>query len=215
MDRALRARGGPIGGWTREADVRVYYGIPGLWRWQMAWAPPLRFRLSILTAGDDQHYVVDGEQVRSFVGDTLVTRGAAAGSGFETCARWMSLLSLDVLADASRVAWRALPRELLPDDARHAIAARFLDAPEETLLFFDGDWRLVRAEGAIAIPGVGRGAVRARFGDFRDVAGYVVPFSSRYDWNGEPFFDERVTGFVPGARPPALEGPPFPSSRRR
>ncbi|UCE85629.1 MAG: hypothetical protein JSU66_15055 [Deltaproteobacteria bacterium] len=207
LERAFAARGGALDGFRREAEVRVYYGFPGLWRWEMAFLAPEHYRFTLITDADPQHYVFDGAVGRSFVGTRLVTVDRSEAPALRSHARWMAITSLDVLADSSRVTLAEFEPPGAVAGAARALRARFRDEPDVYELYFDRAGRLIGAEGPISIPGLGAGRLRARFTDFRAVDGFVVPFATRYSLDGEPFFDERVVRFVPND--PALDAAGF------
>jgi hypothetical protein len=194
-ERAIAVRGGSLDSFRREVEARVYYGIPGRWRWEMAFRLPEHYRFTLVTDADPQHYVFDGEVARSFIGGTLLAEDRGRAPALRSHARWMAVTSLDVLGDAQRVTWEETERP--PAGAARGLRVRFLDQAEPYALGFDRGGRLIFAEGPISIPGVGEGRLHARFADFRSVQGFVVPFATRYSLNDEPFFDERVVRFVP------------------
>jgi hypothetical protein len=197
---AIRARGGPLASFARESEADVHYGFPGLWRWRIEFRAPDRMRFTLHTDAEDQHWVSDGRSARVYLGSALVSSEPLEGSCVATVARWIALIHLDVLADPARFRWRELSRAELPADAARGLIARCpAGGADEYRLLFDGALRLVAAEGPISIPGIGEGRFRARFSDFRRVQGFLLPFAATYTFDGEPFFDERVLSYQPGA----------------
>lgn len=190
----------------------MYYGFPGLWHWEIAYRAPERFRLSLRTTGETQHYVFDGEQLDSWLGETLLASdGGRDAAAHRSIGRWLAVSSGAALEDPSRVRVEvAGDAELGGDDLAHRIALRFRDAGDRYLLGFDAAGRLRAAAGPIEIPGIGAGRLTARFDDFRKIAGHPVAFAASYRLNDEPFYDERVLRFVPGRAvldPRALPSP--------
>lgn len=207
LERAIRARGGPLASLSRESELRVYYGFPGLWRWRYAFTGPDGYRLTLLTRGEAQHYLYDGETVRGFIGSSQVTTEPGDASCVRNHGRWLALIGLDMLADPQRFSIEELPLGSLPAGATRGVRARCLVSGATFDLGFDAELRLIAAEGPIELPGLGEGRIRARFEDFREVGGYRLPFVAHYEFHDQPFFDEHVVEFVPND--PALVGERF------
>jgi hypothetical protein len=150
------------------------------------------------TAAEEQRIVSDGARVKSYVGNALVSDEPAEGSGVAALARFIALSSLDVLADAGRVRWHELEPRDRPEGTARALRASFAAHPEEPVrLGFDSELRLAVADGDVAIPGLGRGALEARFGDYRRLGDRWLPFEIRYRFRGAPLLDERVVAWRP------------------
>lgn len=195
VDAAIRARGGPLARFSRESEADVYYGFPGTWRWHIAFLGPDRLRFTLRTSAEDQHYVSDGETVRTYLGSALLSEEPARDACFATVARWIAITSLDALREMS---WTELPAGALPPGAARGLRAHCAEAPEDPYhLYFDRSLRLVEARGPVSIPGIGSGTLGARFSDFRRAGRYTLPFAATCTLNGEPFFDERVLSVVP------------------
>ena len=194
LDAALAARGAALPHFTRDSELRVHEGFQGVWHWQLGFALPERLHVVLKTAAEDQTLISDGERVRSFVGGALISEDPASGSDVAALARFVALVNLDVLADTERVEWQEL--------APRSLSARFRAHPDESLrLSFDTEMRLALAEGPAAIPGLGTGFLRARFDDYRRVAGRWLPFEVRYEFRGAPLLDERVSEWRPEDAP--------------
>lgn len=180
-------------------EAQVYYGFPGLWHWEIAYRAPDRFRLSVRTTGETQHYVFDGRHLESWIGEKrLGSDGGRDAAAHRSIARWLEVSSGAALDDGSRVEVEEAPEAELGPDLRHRISLRFRDGGPRYLLGFDDAGRLRAAAGPIDIPGIGSGRLTARFRDFRTVAGRAVPFQASYRLNDEPFYDERVLRYEPG-----------------
>jgi hypothetical protein len=208
---------------TRDVDAQVHYGFPGRWSWELAYRAPDQFRLSIRTTGATQHYVFDGSALESWVGGVRVSRDVRDGSAYASIGRWLGVTSLAALPEEP-ARWEDAREGPFGDDVPYVLSFRFPDGSDPYWLGFDESGRVVAARGPIEIPGIGAGRLAARFQDFRSVAGREVPFTASYRLNGEPFFEERVTRFVPeeaqldpvaaeGRGSRSSEGPDGPDSR--
>lgn len=195
--RAIAAQGGRLDAFTREVEADVHYGFPGLWRWDLAWRAPHRFRLGVHTAAATQHYVFDGSALLSHVGGVRVARDTGDAASYRSIGRWLSVISLHAL-EPGRATWEEAPPRDLGRDAVRGLSLRLRESGERYRLGFDRADRLVVAIGPVEIPGVGAGTLRAHFSDFRSVEGRAVPFHGEYRLNGDRFFEERVLRFAPG-----------------
>lgn len=188
----------------------MYSGFPGRWTWELAWRRPDVFRLTLRTTGEDQTFLSDGETIRTFLGNRLVTEEPAKGACDPSVALWVAVAGLDAL-EASPFAWRELPAAALPAGAaRGAEATCGARAEVRYRLLFDGALRLVELSGPVDVPVLGPAHLVARFADFRREDGYRLPHRIGYRRDGERFLDETVTRWRPGAdtAPDALVHPP-------
>src|SRR5262245_24062168 len=64
LERAIRARGGPLGSLVRQVDAEVYAAFPGTWQWRTAFMLPDRYAWTVFTTGEPMHYLFDGQVVR-------------------------------------------------------------------------------------------------------------------------------------------------------
>lgn len=215
VERAIAARGGPLPRVSREVEARVYRAFPGTWRWRIDYAVPDLLRWTLETYGDEQSYVYDGEALRYYLGSGLVTADPAAASGFRTQVRWIALTNLDVLASHAGLRLEELDAGRLPPGVAAGLHATYADGAVYELYFDAGDL-LVGARGPIVVPAVGAGELRATFGGFRDVSGYLLPQRGRYTLDGEPLFDETILRWVPGDPRLTPEGflGPLPRTQR-
>jgi hypothetical protein len=195
---ALAARGDPLPAWARDSELKVYEAFQGDWRWELIFAVPERLRMVLHTAAEDQSIASDGARVRSYIGNALVSDEPAEGSDVAALVRFIALSSLDVLADAERVRWHELEPNDRPAGSARALRASFVAHPEAPVrLGFDRQLRLAVADGEVAIPGLGRGALEAHFGNYRRVGGCWLPFEIRYRFRAAPLLDERVVAWRP------------------
>jgi hypothetical protein len=207
VERAVRARGGPMQSLYRVVDARVHEGFPGSWSWETGYRVPEFLRWTVHTYGEDQSFVYDGEDVILYLGSASLPVEPAAAAAFRSQARWFAVGALDVLADPARVGWEELPSSELAPGAAHGLRARFRDDGSSYVLLFDDRDLLIALEGEVAIPPVGAGRLRAEYDDFREVDGYTLAYTGRYLLDGRPLADEVVRRCVPND--PALTAASF------
>lgn len=199
---ALAARGGPLPRFARSADLEVYAGFPGAWRWEVGYEVPERLRVTLETSAETQTLVSDGSFVRTYVGSGLVSQEPAHASGVAALVSFVALSDLDVLDERGRATWQPLAAALLPAGAAQGLRARLAATPDADFeLGFDAALRLVRLAGPVTIPGIGDGVLEAHFEDFREVEGLWLPFAIHYRFRGAPLLDERVREWRVGAAP--------------
>lgn len=207
VERAIRARGGALNGIARTAEADVYAGFPGAWRWRTVFMPPDRYAWSIDTAGEPNHYVYDGEAVRAFVGDHEVSAAAPASAPLTSHARFTAVALLDVLRGAG-VRTAALGADELPAGTAAGLRVTLPDGTTYRL-GFDGRLLLLWLSGPASLQPLGDGELIARFGDFRRVHGYLLPYRTAYDFQGLRLADERALAVCPN--PPSLDDCTFAS----
>lgn len=211
LDRAIAARGGPLGASLREVEATVHQGFPGTWTWRIALLEPDLVRWTIHTWGEEQSYVFDGSRVLLFLGSASLPVEPAAAGGFRSQARWLAVTGLDLLRDGRRVEVAEIPRDEVPAGATAGLRVRFRDDGATYRLWFDGRDLLVAAEGEVALPPVGAGPLRADFSGFAPVGGYLLPTAGRYVLAGRPLMEEKVLRWAtnpPGLDAAALVAPP-------
>jgi len=207
---AIEARGGPLEGFVRRSELRVHYGFPGRWEWELAWRRPDRFRLTLETTGDDQTFVSDGRTLRTFLGGRLVTEAPADRSCFPSLARWIAVAGLDAL-EGPHFSWRELPARALSEGAARGAEAHCAAAPDARYrLLFDASLRLVELAGPVEIPTLGPAQLVARFSDFRRVGDVRLPHRIDYRRDAERFAEETVGRWQPHPElgPEAFSRPP-------
>jgi hypothetical protein len=193
LERAIEARGGPIPRIERASEATVYQGVPGHWRWRIAFEPPETMRFTLETSGEEQHWVTDGRAASTYFGDRLVASEPLAGSEPFTIVRWAALLHLDALRDPARFSVRELASHELPEGRASGLEVEAVAGPAARYrLFFDSALRPVEADGPLSIPAVGSGRAHALFSDFRRTGGRLLPFHASYTLDGEPLLEERV-----------------------
>jgi hypothetical protein len=187
---AIAARGGPIEGFARRSDLVVHYGFPGHWQWELSFRRPDRFRLTLLTSGDDQIWESDGTTLRTYLGSALVAEEPAPGGCFDSLARWLAITSLDAVLSPP-IQWSAVAGPL-PYDAAYAARVHCDGLPQRFELYFDRELRLLAAEGPASIPTLGSGRLLARYRDYRRIDGRWLPQRIEYTLDGQPFCEESV-----------------------
>ena len=196
LERAIRARGGPLPGLTRSVEAEVYAGFPGTWRWQTVLGAD-RYAWSIVTADETHHYLYDGATVRAFVGDHEVAAEAAETAPLRTHARFAAVANLDALR-APGVRVTPLASDVVSDGAA-GLDVALADGTAYRLLF-DDRMRLVRLSGPVRLEPFGGGELVAEFGDFHRVRGYVLPYRTVYRFRGERVAVERAHAVCPHPR---------------
>jgi len=186
VDRAIVARGGPLPGLVRESDVQVARGFPGAWQWRTVWAPPERYAWSIVTNDQPNHYLFDGAVVRAFVGDALVSEGAAAAAGLRTHARFVAVANLDVLR------LPGVQVQATRDPAGTLLEVVFADRGDRYYVQLDAEDLVRRVEGPIDLSPVALGTLVASYSEPRSVSGRRLPHRIRYELEREPLADEHV-----------------------
>lgn len=204
VERAIRARGGPLHGLVRQVEADVQVGFPGHWEWETAFLLPDRYAWTIYTAGEPDHYLYDGHVVRTFVGAGPVTKDASEAAALRTHARFTAV----VLLDALRLPGVSVQQEPAPGPEAPAVARVTLaDDGSQYRLAFDAGGLLVAATGPLDLSPFGRGEVEAYFGDFQRVGGLLLPFRTDYVFRGASLVSERVVAACPD--PPALDEQSF------
>jgi hypothetical protein len=200
LARAVAARGGPLHGVARWIDADVRVGVPGQWEWRKVFLAPDHFALSIVTTGEQDHYLFDGTIASSFIGDREVaTEGASTALASQ--ARFEQVIWLDVLGNPAVQIASLAPAEL-PADVASGISVQLPESAARYRLGFDDRTRLVWAAGPLDFSPFGSGEIDIRFSDFRDVDGMQLPFRSTYTTGGKVFLEERVRHICPN--PPGL-----------
>jgi len=209
VQRAIRARGGPISNLVRRVEADVFAGFPGMWRWRTAFAVPNRYAWTIETRGEANHYLFDGQTMRAFVGSLQVGEDPSADAALRTHARFVAVAALDVLLlPGVRVGLAAE----VPDGTAAALDVVFTDDGARYRLGFDAMARLIWLEGRIALPPLADGPGIARFEDFRSIERLLLPFRTRYELGGTLFADERALAVCPNV--PGLTDASFRSPER-
>jgi hypothetical protein len=108
------------------------------------------------------------------------------------------LMRLVPLLDSGVVLDVETPPAAAPVNVRYALMARHADAPE-TVLMFDGDYRLVAADNVVVNPETGKPPIPQRF-LFEGViegGGLRWPRTLRILQNGQPYFDLTLDSLTP------------------
>jgi len=200
LERAIRARGGPLTGLVMRTENRVYAGAPGTWASTRAFLAPDRYAWKIVTAADPHYHLFDGTTVRSFIGTAEVSSDASPNAPLRTHARWTAVVNLDALRAADVVVTPLAPADL-PTGVREGLVATFLDGTGYRLGFNDRTL-LVWARGPLDFSPVGRGEATARFQDHRRAGRLLLPFATSYFLGTTHVVDEKLVAAC--VDPPAL-----------
>jgi len=196
LERAIRARGGPLATTVRQVEAEVYKGFPGTWQWRTAFMQPERYAWTIVTVGEADHYLFDGTTVRSFVGEREVAVDSNPNAPLRSHARFTAVTNLDVLRLPS-VQVAPLGSGALLQGTVSGLTAVFADDGARYDLGFDEHGLLVAAAGPVRLPPFGDGRVTARFADFRRVNGLLLPYRTSWSFEGQPLADERAVAVCP------------------
>jgi hypothetical protein len=196
LERAIRARGGPLHGVVRASEAEVHAGFPGTWTFRTAFAPPDRYGWMIDTTGEPDFYLFDGTAVRTFVGGSPVAVDTSPRAALRSHARFTAVANLDALL-LPGVRTAPLAAADVPAGATAGVAAVFADDGARFRLGFDAADRLVHVEGPLDLPPLGAGVVQARYADFRRVRRFVLPYRTTYALAGQVFADERALAICP------------------
>jgi hypothetical protein len=206
VERAIAARGGRLDALVRQVSAEVREGFPGAWRWRTVFQLPDRYCWSIETTRAPTHYCFDGDVVRAFSGDELVSTDPSPTAPLRSHARFMAVVNLDALRAPGAVV-TPLPAAELPPGAVDGVAATLPGDPSRYRLAFDADARLVWAAGPVDLDPFGRGDLQARFSDFRAEHGVVLPHRTEWIFGTETIADERLLAACPD--PPGLDAAAF------
>ena len=210
LDRAIRARGGPLRSFVRTSDAEVEAGFPGTWRWRMTFLAPDRYAWSITTTAGVDHYLFDGTTVRAFVGGRELGADTSPRAPLRTQAAFIAVTNLDA-ARAGGTATSLPPGELPPGVA----AGLSVTMPENGASYrlgFDGRFLLVWATGPFDVPYAGRVELTARYGDYRRVRGLWLPFRTTYEIGPRRLAVEHALRVCPN--PPELTAAAFVDPER-
>jgi hypothetical protein len=200
LERAIRARGGPLTGLVTRNEHRVYAGAPGTWEGTRAFLAPDRYAWKIVTVADPIYHFFDGTTVRCFIGTAEVARDTNPAAALRTHARWTAVMNLDAL-HAPGIAVTPLPALELPAGVSEGLLATFPDGTAYRLGFDDRSL-LVWAQGPLDFSPFGKGEVTTRFADHHHVGRFVLPFAASYSLAAAPLVDETV--LFACADPPGL-----------
>jgi hypothetical protein len=205
VERAIRARGGPLSGLVIRANALVHTSAPETWEYRRAFLAPDHYAWTIVTLTEPIHFLFDGMTVRTFIGEADVSNDGSPYAPLRTHARWTALVNLDALTGPG-VTVTALPREALPAGVHEGLEAVFADGARFRL-GFDDRTLLIWAQGPLDLSPLAAGEVSARFGDYRRTGALLLPFSTTYALGPLPLADETVLAAC--VDPPALTAASF------
>ena len=197
LERAIRARGGPLGPVVRQVEAEVYAAFPGTWQWRTAFMLPDRYAWTVFTTGEPTHYLFDGQVVRGFVGGREVSVETAPDAPLRSHARFTAVANLDALR-LPGVVVAPLDGADLPPGATAGLVAVFPDGSRYRL-GFDAETRLVAVAGPLSLPPLARGELEARFTDFVRVRGFLLPRRTSYRLGAQALAEERALAICPDA----------------
>jgi hypothetical protein len=195
LDRAVRARGGPLSGFTRIAEADVEAGFPGTWRWRMTYLAPDHLAWSIVTTAGVDHYLFDGAAVRAFLAGRELAADTARSAPLRTQTTFVAVTNLDAARATGRVT--PLPPSETPPGVANAVAVTMPPDDTRYRLGFDDELRLVWATGPFETPQMGRGEITARYDDYRKVRGLWLPFRTTYELGSRRIAVERTLRVCP------------------
>jgi hypothetical protein len=201
LERAIRARGGPLGPVVRQVEAEVHAAFPGTWQWRTAFMLPDRYAWTVFTTGEPTHYLFDGQVVRGFVGGREVTIETAPDAPLRSHARFTAVANLDALR-LPGVLVAPLEGADLPPGATAGLLAVFPDDGSRYRLGFDAEARLVTVSGPLSLPPLARGELEARFTDFVRVRGFLLPRRTSYRFGAQALAEERALAICPEAPVP-------------
>jgi hypothetical protein len=159
--------------------------------------PPDRYAWSIVTSEEPDHYLFDGQSVRSFVGGREVAADPTPEAPLRSHARFTAVVNLDALLLPGVRVQSVAPEGLAPG-VTTALAVVLPEAPAVAYrLGFDADLRLVWAAGPVDLAPYGIRELVARFDDFRRVRGLLLPFHTTYAFGDAPLADETARAVCP------------------
>jgi hypothetical protein len=208
LERAIRARGGPLHGLVLCAEAKVHEVLPGTWQYTRTLLVPDFYAWTIETAAEPEYELFDGRTVRSFVGPQEVGTDTTPTAPLRSHARWTAVVNLDALR-APGVTLTALSAAQLPPGVREGVRATFADGAVYRL-GFDERTLLVWAAGPLDLSPLGRGEATVRFADYRRTGGLLLAFAASYALDGVALADETVlTACVdpPGLTPASFTDP--------
>jgi hypothetical protein len=215
LERAIRARGGPLNGLVMRTENRVYVGAPGTWECTRVFLAPDRYAWKIVTAAEPHYHLFDGTTARSFIGQAEVSSDASPAAPLRSHARWTAVVNLDALRTLGVTVTPLEPTEL-PAGVREGLHVNFSDGTAYSL-GFDERTLLAWARGPLDLSPAAKGDVTARFSDYRRTASLLLPFTTKYFVGALPLAEERAVAICvdpPGLTPSSFVDPAqFPECR--
>lgn len=191
LERAIRARGGPLASIVRRVEADVHSGFPGLWTARLAYRTPDRWALTIDTTGAPDSYTWDGEAARTVIGSRIMAVDRSRTAPLRSQARFFAVVYLDALRSAD-VELTPLASAELPPGVVEGLAITWRDDRSRYRLGVDAEDRVVWVRGPVQLPPFGTGELTVRFADFRRAGGVVLPWRAEYYLAGAPVLEERT-----------------------
>lgn len=196
LERAIRARGGPLTSLVRRVEADVRSGFPGLWTARLAYRVPDRWALTIDTTGAPDSYTFDGAAAYTVIGSRTVAIDRGPATPLRSQARFWSVVHLDALR-AAGVALEPLPRLELPPGVADGLLVTWRDDGSRYRLGVDEADRVVWVRGPVQLPPFGDAELTIRFADFRRTRGFVLPWRADYWLAGAAIIQERTLAACP------------------
>jgi hypothetical protein len=195
LERAIRARGGPLESLVRRIEADVHAGFPGLWTARLAYRVPDRWALTIDTTAGSDSYTFDGEAAYTIIGSRTVAVDRSPTAPLRSQARFWSVVYLDALR-APGVVVEPLARMELPPGVVEGVLVTYADGTRYRLGVDEED-RVVWVRGPVQLPPFGSAELTMRFDDFRRAGDILLPWRASYFLAGAPVLDERTLAVCP------------------
>ncbi|MCW5893179.1 MAG: hypothetical protein KIT14_21910 [bacterium] len=196
LERAIRARGGPLESVVRRVEADVRSGFPGLWNARLAYRRPDRWALTIETTGAPDSYTWDGTAAHTVIGSRTVAVDRSPATPLHSQARFWSVVYLDALRGPG-VEVTPLERQELPPGVVWGLLATWRDDGSRYRLGVDEADRVVWVRGPVQLPPFGSAELTMRFTDFRRTGRFLLPWRAEYWLAGAAILEERTLSACP------------------
>lgn len=196
LERAIRARGGPLTSLVRRIEADVHSGFPGQWTARLAFRAPDRWALTIDTTGAPDSYTWDGDAAYTIIGSRTVAVDSSPTAALRSQARFWSVVYLDALRKPDVVV-TPLARLDLPPGVVEGLLVTRRDDGTRYQLGVDEEDRVVWVRGPVALPPFGTAELTMRFADFRRTGAFLLPWRAEYFLAGAAILEERTVSACP------------------
>lgn len=196
LERAIRARGGPLTSLVRTVEADVHVGFPGVWQARTAYRFPDRWALTVETTGEAGTYTWDGSASHIIIGSRTMAIDASPTTPLRSQARFWAAVYLDAIRlpgiDVVPLAVEALPQGVV-----EGIEIVRADDGSRYRIGVNARTQVVWAEGPVVIPPFGRTELTVRFADHQRTGRFVLPRRAAYSVGGTPILEERTLAACP------------------